>query len=160
MSAGGELTVYVLVFTRERRVLVSIPWVHTADGEVFITEDDGGRSHLHVLGLVVAKLRDHLISDPGFDGNVTHEAAQMLEEDVDGLIGADLFQFLEDERRYGRDHLVIVPHGPLHYHPIHLVGPPERPLAEDFIVTFLPSLHLLVRSSTRRSRGRGWRRSA
>ena len=41
--------------------------------------------------------------------------------------------------------LYIVPHGPLHYHPLHLIGTPGSILADDFAVTYLPNLYLLAR---------------
>ena len=51
---------------------------------------------------------------------------------------------LEGLREEGIDHLCIVPHGPLHFHPLHLAGPEGHPLAHDWIVTYLPNLHLFL----------------
>jgi len=48
----------------------------------------------------------------------------------------DVLVKLKDE---GKDHLCVIPHGPLHYYPFHLLGEPGSPLANDWIVTYLPS---------------------
>ena len=145
MSSEGEFTVCIHCFTRERGIGVAIPWVGNPDGEVYMGGGDVRRLYLHAFGLVVARLRQNLIADPGFDGNVTVEAGDRLAKDLDGLIGPALYELLEEEHGRGRDHICLVPHGPLHFHPMHLIGRSDHPLAQDFAVSFLPNLQLLTR---------------
>jgi CHAT domain-containing protein len=51
---------------------------------------------------------------------------------------------LRDEHAAGRRHLMIVPHGPLHFAPLHLLPVDGKPLAETWTVTYLPNLALLA----------------
>jgi CHAT domain-containing protein len=67
----------------------------------------------------------------------------MLDNYLGGLLG-HVSERLAEFKAAGRDHLCIVPHGPFHFFPFHLLGPPGHPLAEDFAVTYLPQLHLLA----------------
>jgi hypothetical protein len=145
-SPDAALTVYVLLFTRDRTRVAAIRNVQAPEGEVYLGGEHGQpRLHVHPMSLVIADLRDELVADPGFEGNLSDAAAERLERDVNALIGPAIVDLLEEELGRGRDHLCIVPHGPLHYHPMHLIGPREQPLAERFIVTFLPNLQLLSR---------------
>ena len=67
----------------------------------------------------------------------------MLEDLLPGLLGR-VSERLAQFKAAGRDHLCIVPHGPLHFFPFHLLGAPGRPLAADFAVTYLPHLKVLA----------------
>jgi len=44
----------------------------------------------------------------------------------------------------GCDHLVIVPHGPYHFAPLHLYARKQRLLADEWTVTVMPSADMLV----------------
>jgi CHAT domain len=55
----------------------------------------------------------------------------------------DLWLRLEELLQEGYDHLLVAPHGPWHYLPWHLLGPPDEPLAARCAVTVLPNLALL-----------------
>lgn len=52
---------------------------------------------------------------------------------------------LRELRKAGCDHLVVVPHGPFHFAPLHLFETDGRLLADDWTVSVLPSLELLFR---------------
>jgi len=73
---------------------------------------------------------------------VDRDAEAQLERDLQDFLG-DLVDLLGTLRAQGKDHLCIVPHGPLHYYPLHLLGPVGRALADEWIVTYLPNLHSL-----------------
>jgi CHAT domain len=92
-------------------------------------------------GLFVADLRRKIQSDP-MTGHVSPDAAQILADGSEMFLG-DFRPRLADLRSAGKDRLWIVPHGPLHYYPFHLVGPEGDPLAASWTVTYLPSLALL-----------------
>ena len=55
----------------------------------------------------------------------------------------DLWTRIDELLRDGYDHLVVVPHGPGHYLPWHLLGAEAQPLAERCAVSVLPNLALL-----------------
>ncbi|MEU1393182.1 MULTISPECIES: CHAT domain-containing protein [unclassified Nonomuraea] len=92
-------------------------------------------------GVLISELRRRIQDDPLTD-LVDPMAAELLEGQVEALLGR-LRPRLDELRAGGRDRLVIVPHGPLHYFPFHLLGPAGRPLADDWTVTYLPNLGLL-----------------
>lgn len=77
---------------------------------------------------------------------VDRDAEAQLEGDLVDYLG-DAVETLHALRAQGKDHLCIVPHGPLHYYPLHLLGPVGRALADEWVVTYLPSLHLLRRAA-------------
>ena len=56
----------------------------------------------------------------------------------------DVLKMLHEQ---GKDHLCIVPHGPLHFLPYHLLELDGRPLADDWVVTYMPSVGLLLRTA-------------
>ena len=73
---------------------------------------------------------------------VDRDAEAQLERDLQDFLG-DMVDVLGTLRAQGKDHLCIVPHGPLHYYPLHVLGPVGRALADEWIVTYLPGLHSL-----------------
>jgi hypothetical protein len=74
---------------------------------------------------------------------VRPRAARMLADHLH-IMSPTLREQLGEWRAAGKDHLCVVPHGPLHYVPFHLFGPESRPLAEDWIVTYLPAVQLIT----------------
>lgn len=75
-------------------------------------------------------------------GLVDPDAQQQLATDATTLFGVPLLAALAAHHAAGRRHLRIVPHGALHFYPLHLLGPVAAPLADDWTVTYLPNLQL------------------
>lgn len=89
----------------------------------------------------VAALRAELHRPPEPDA-LTPAAAEALASDGNLFLGGlteDLHRWLEA----GKDHICICPHGPLHMYPLHLCGM-GGPLAEQWIVTYLPNLWMVA----------------
>jgi hypothetical protein len=99
------------------------------------------------VGTRVASVRRAVQDEPGAR-RVSRRAENLLREDCAGLFG-DLAVRLNIWREQGRKYLIFVPHGPMQYYPVHLLLRGERPLAADWVVTYLPSLSLLFRSADR-----------
>jgi CHAT domain-containing protein len=57
-----------------------------------------------------------------------------------------VFEWLDEQSQYGRDHLIIVPDGPGHFVPYALLDAGNGPLADRWTVTTLPSIDLLRRA--------------
>jgi hypothetical protein len=91
----------------------------------------------------VANVRMLLQEDP-FGRPLSARAAESLASSLNALLrnGAALLSRYAAE---GKDHLCVVPHGPVHYLPVHLLGREGRCLADEWIVTYLPNLRLLAR---------------
>ena len=94
---------------------------------------------------LVANLRTDLQeTDPG-PAPVLAETRSAL-----GSMGDRIFGSVRDRlrtlRSSGRDHLCVLPHGPLHFLPYALLGSKDEAgcLADDWIVTVLPNLQLLL----------------
>ena len=89
----------------------------------------------------VANTRRLVQESPG-PRRVSQAAAASLELDFQAFLAGG--EILAGLREQGVDHLCFIAHGPLHYHPLHLTRFADRTLADDWIVTFLPNLHLLI----------------
>ncbi|MFI6483080.1 CHAT domain-containing protein [Nonomuraea sp. NPDC050663] len=99
--------------------------------------------------LRVELIRDAVLAEPG--SGRAHSPARAGALDVGWFLGpaADLLR----ERAGG--HLLVVPHGPFHFAPLHLCHLDGRPLADSWTVSYLPNLALLdqpVRQAAGRTR--------
>ena len=105
-------------------------------------QDDAEKITLSPIGLMVGDVRGQILRPPG-PRLVNRDAGEHLELNLESFLGPPLLKFLDRARDGGRDHLCIVPHGSLHFYPMHLLGPVGQPLAGRWIVTYAPSLRLL-----------------
>lgn len=150
-TADGQAGVSLLVITRQEtrgNLLLHGP---PLNGGLIID----GKKMPAPLGSGVAATREGVQRSPGAR-NISREGEQALTLDYSAYLADGVV--LDWLRQQGIDHLCVVPHGPLHYHPLHLVGPPGRPLADNWIVSYFPNLHLFVsrrgRPAARRHRPR------
>lgn len=104
--------------------------------------EDGAAVTLPASGFLVGDLRREVQRDPGpFD--VSPEGQQLLTSAAHRYLKL-LDTAAERGLLQGIEHLIIAPHGPTHYVPLHLVGPPGRPLADRFAVLFIATLAQLT----------------
>jgi hypothetical protein len=108
----------------------------------FILKVDGAVT-FDATSLLVRGVRQSIVRDPGCEP-VDIEATGWLEE-LQKMIFDDIWPELETWRSQGKDHLCVVPHGALHYCPLHLALKDGVPLAERWRVSVLPNLGLLMR---------------
>lgn len=140
-SPDGRIAVHVLAFTREE---VRGPAVVHDFPDSQVRMGGGGQEvEVNPFAVTVQALRRELVH--GWPGPllVPWSAGETLAHDLRGYLG-HFVEYLDELHAAGKDHLCMVPHGPLHYYPLHLLGEPGHPLAERWIVTYLPNLHLLV----------------
>ena len=83
------------------------------------------------------------IQEEPFGRPVSTEGGRWLTRSRDTLLGAAL-ETLGRWRASGKDHLCIVPHGPFHFYPLHLLGAEGKQLCDEWIVTYLPNVRLLA----------------
>jgi CHAT domain-containing protein len=133
-SPRGMMAVYILALTRDEEMLTmgesgSFPHalIEMKSGNIVV--------RCHPLGLSVSALREAVA------GN-SLSMIETLKNDAHTLFGP-IREKLARWREQGKDHLCVVPHGPLHYYPFHLLGEEEAPLAADWAVTYLPNLCML-----------------
>lgn len=103
---------------------------------------DAEGSALELIQMTTHYVRDTVQKDPG-PRVVDRDSGMLLEHSMISFLGPAV-DLLADLSGRGYDHLVVVPDGPLHYFPIHLFGPPGKPLSDHWLVTFQPSLLSVV----------------
>jgi len=139
MLPDGNGGIYRLLITRED-IEASSSSIGFADAEI-VMGSGSEQVRMTAIAFGVSSARKEIVAEPGARF-VTREAAESLKSATGMYLGDP--QALERLKRRGKDHICVVPHGPLHYLPYHLLGGADRPLADDWIVSYLPNLHLLV----------------
>jgi CHAT domain-containing protein len=99
------------------------------------------------VAALVSRVREGVRSLPGLLRAVGRMAEPALIE-AEHLLFGPIAPFLAQQRTQGRDHLLVVPHGPLHVLPMHLLGPVGTPVAQDWLVTYLPAATMLAGRKT------------
>ncbi len=157
MDRYAQLTTYLLIFTQDSVEMVVIPFVDVPDMAVWITDEyqSGRQVSMHPLTFTTQALREYLIEDPGPGRRASPQATADLEQSIHRFIGQQTMQYLEHLRTTGKDHLCFVPHGPMHYYPLHLLGLEDAPIATQWIITYLPNLRLLMPRKNEPSISRG-----
>lgn len=112
--------------------------------EPIITTRRDGKLKVHVpaMGHILGGVRRAVQEEPA-PRNITSDGKEQLADLAAWALGA-----VDQERANlltaGIDRIVIVPHGAYHFAPLHLAGPAGKPLADDFIVTYLANLDQLI----------------
>ena len=144
-SPKGALAFYILLATRDDYEITmgegEFPWSTIRLGS------DGRQAEVNPIALVCSGIRSNIIDTDPYPRNISPEAVKSLDGMRQMAFGGRIPERLASLRAAGKDHLCIVAHGPLHYVPFHLMGEEDRPLADDWIVTYLPNLSLLARSN-------------
>lgn len=135
--ADGRMAVYMLYVTSDETGITVIP--HNFPSSMI----DLGGLRTSPFGLLVERTRREVQDPPLGRRLVSRDAEEDLEEYLPALLG-HVSERLQEFKAEGRDHLCIVPHGPFHFFPFHLLGAPGHPLAEDFAVTYLPHMYLIA----------------
>jgi hypothetical protein len=150
-AADGNLTVYGVVHALGLAVKVQTrfdipagPQMAVLDGHTAIFDRLAERVLLH---------RAALHQPPENLASVTDGAAALLDRWAAAF--GNLPGTLPVLRQGGLDHLCIVPHGSMRFHPMHLLGPRDQPIASDWIVTYLPCVSALFRAPATRLRPLG-----
>lgn len=141
MAPSGKMAVYSFAFSREDAS--AAVGVGSFPSGVAQLSAGGQRVTVNLFGMSVESLLSDMSDDPAAGTLVAASVASSLEAELQHYIGGRLVPFLKEQRQKGKDHLCIVPHGPLHFYPFHLLGKVGHPFAEDWIITYLPNLHLL-----------------
>ncbi|SEQ79906.1 CHAT domain-containing protein [Arthrobacter sp. OV608] len=143
----GRLTVYTMLYTSDHQFVIGS--VSNLPG-LIEWHGDGRKLSRHALATTVSEVRQLITNYPGPVRNATQEADYALHEITKLIFGTpDGIEELVRIGHTGRNRLIVVPHGPLHYLPFHLLPTSQGILADHFTVTVLPNLAML-RPRTRR----------
>ena len=167
-AIGAESVVLDLCRVKDAQGALTIGLAYTAEEFAVFSVDDRSEltevsiddrrqtADLSGLGLYVAGARSALLEPSGLM-NLPRNARDIYENGLLKFVGNGVEYLDRLRRQRGKTHLCIVPHGPLHLFPFHAVGPMDRPLADDWMVTYLPNLAYLTRDRPRfeRRAGRG-----
>lgn len=142
MRAEGGASLFALGITR--RSSWSCVTTTGFPGSLLKLEDKQGRAAVqHPLATHFVAAREAIREPPGPGMALTEEAVEALTR-VNRLFKG-ILEWIGDCERQGDNHLIVAPHGFLHYFPFHLLGPTDAPLATRWTVSQLPSLLLLSR---------------
>lgn len=133
---GGKSAVFTLLAARngtwavvtptDRPLLVELREAERSD-RAYVYEED--------VYLTRSALLDESLTEAQL-GEFLHAAGGAF---LHGGIGGAL----DELKKAGCDHLLVVPHGPFHFAPLQLFARGERLLADEWNVTVLPSIELL-----------------
>jgi len=141
----NEHDIYTYVITRNNPTLLLM-------GKIDHAEWKANRD-IPFYHSVVFATRENIVRDPPwslFRTNFVHPAAStMLENLSNSLWGKPIKAAFAQHSITGIDSLIIVPHGPLHYLPMHLAGSQDHVMADDFKISYLPHLELLLTNRPR-----------
>jgi CHAT domain-containing protein len=115
--------------------------------------DPDGWLLLDGLAELVASVRMAVQEPPG-GRPVSRAGSAALQAAAHNVLG-DLAGDLDELRAQGRDHLVFCPHGPLSYLPFALLPVNDKPLGQDWTITTVPSLGVLLTDPTPAASGQG-----
>ena len=138
-TPDGQLGVVTLLLTAETALTGGRIYPGVTE-RTTLTSKDGQRVRTDPLGAQVAALRREL--HEGWSRNQPASDGARAQLDCRYYLGG-LTGELARLRQAGKDHLCVVPQGPLHFLPYHMLEADGRPLAYDWIVSYLPSVSLL-----------------
>ncbi|HYE71124.1 MAG TPA: CHAT domain-containing protein [Aquabacterium sp.] len=149
-NTSYELKVLVVGKNSHRLMLIESGGVHFATGS---NDESFDR-----FASLVAGWRQHILRELGVESDVLLSGAwpanvrdATSEEEAARFAGTQLFppglaEYLESLREQGADHLLINPHGSLHFCPFHLLADERGRVADRWTVTYLPVIGQLHRS--------------
>ncbi len=136
----GALAVYVFTYTNNSFLTSRV--VHPSYTTYFLSGTRRGQKVLFsAMAGFVRDARRGILAEPGF-GPAIPEAQIEFKKWVEGFFSHALLEVLHES---GRSHLCIIPNGPLHFFPFHLLGPIEMPFAQRWNITYNPHVSLVKR---------------
>ena len=145
-APGGAAAIFTLLFTREQLSLVHGVMQGYPSGFVRMEGAWEGLSiSVPISTFLTGKTRREIMADP-YKRVVSIYGQKLLQEDSMQYLGGTIKENLAENHLAGKDHLIIVPHGGLHFYPYHLLPTGNSILADEWKVTYLPNLKLLDRS--------------
>lgn len=139
---NGNAGLYAHIFSRESTMLAiaqfGIPGMQVFLGEQGFSAD--------LLAPAVSGTR-RAIQGGSPDEAASEEARQSLASNP--FVAGEIGEILKDFRRKGKWHLCIVPYGPSHFLPFHLLPYGDGLLGDEWAVTCLPALAMLELLATK-----------
>jgi len=109
----------------------------------YVVKIDNTQLIINSMTLRTYSIREAL-KEESADDIMSETARRCLKNDFEILLGTPTWNYLEELRAKGLDHICIRPHKALCYYPMQLLGKEDVDLADNWTVTFLPSLECLM----------------
>jgi hypothetical protein len=140
-TKDSDLVLNTMIITDEELYICNDLIAYPKDSGLFV-EVNKKFTYLDFIGSMSAIMRSCIKEDPKDNKVVSQEAIKYLKYCKE-LLFLSSDSVLKQLHARGKDHLCVVPHGALHFMPVHLLGPEGHPLAEQWIVTSLRNLAML-----------------
>lgn len=131
------------IITSERLVLTCQPFSEDLRAGLII----GGGRLCAGYEAYVAEVR-YLIQQARSRSGETAELGLLLRGASEEIFGPAIDQ-IQQLAGHSKNHLVVIPTGPFHFFPFHLLGEIGSPLASRWLVTYAPGLHSVAASPIR-----------
>lgn len=143
-SAKSQSALYTILLTAEESFLTIGGLL---DIPSFILEfvEENTRVKWLPIAESIAATRAEIQEEPETNG-LTRKGFDMIKEDAAFYLGGKIPEILDGLAKKNKKHLIIWPHGPLHYYPFHLLPLKGQPLCTIWKVTYIPNLSILSRS--------------
>jgi CHAT domain-containing protein len=144
-TADGVGSLVARVLTREGTTLFSVQNGFSA--QPMGVSVAGREFRMQEIGAAVGTLRAGLQRASSADAD--SRTSQALADLSRAVLGERLAKRLQELHAAGKDHLCVIPHGPLHFLPFHLLHDDRGDLATRFVVTVIPNVALALRRAKR-----------
>ena len=141
-DAYGNAANYILLISKEDTMATYAVDNNLRSGNIEIS-NEGVITRTSVLAFSVPDVRKEIQDTPYGYEKCTEKGIELLAKDAEMLLGP-VASYLEKYRLAGKTHLMMQPHGAYHYYPFHLLPYKNGLLADEWLVTSLPNLHLLT----------------
>jgi tetratricopeptide (TPR) repeat protein len=138
-SKDGTSALLYGVWTREDVTFAMLP-LDRAPGTIIA---DGVSISISQLSEMVGAVRRSVQEEPAASAAIGAAGVEDLKYTGETLL-APVWETLTTLRQSGKRRLCIVPHGPLHYLPFHLLTIEGKPLVDHWSVSYLPNTRLLL----------------
>jgi len=139
----GERLRFNLIVTREEERLFVVTDQH--EMRSMSVNINAAEYELTSDGVAAAYLRNLIQQNPTI-GSTSAADEELLASDLLRYLGHGV-EYLQSLYELGKRHLIIVPSGSLHFVPFHLLVGLDGALANNWTVSYLPSLDLIRRAS-------------
>lgn len=129
---------YCLLISRDDMMLSRVHSATLAFKELVISDHVVSRA-----ASTVVSVRNAVQVEPPLGDVAANGARETLASATREFLGHGV-EWLAEAHSAGKRHLLVVPDGAMHFLPFHLLGE-DKPFADDWIVTYLPSADLLRR---------------
>lgn len=147
-ARNGEDKAAVIIAAYTRKSIKAFRNV-LAETKDYVVDEDGQQFILGSMAMRTFRVREAIQKTPG-NNDMAEEARNYLKKDFELLLGTPVWDYLSELHAQGLDHICIRPHEALRYYPLQLLGKDGIDLADNWIVTYLPSLECLMPKTIKR----------